>query len=396
MSRRHVWGPVLAVSIYPALALEPLSYEEIVRRERPAVEVLERRVELARLTREVASTGGWLREPVSLSGEVGARRVENGANKGDAGLSVELPLLSDRGLRTALARRLEDRSDSILAGERVEARLRLRLSYLDAWLGQEIRALRLEQVAALEGVLERVNRRAEAGAVAEFETAIVEGELLRTRAEADEALAIHGTAWAALRTLADLPASPVPLAAPGAADVEGAIRGLEGVERSALRRASDDRRALAEAIADFEGALRRSRWAVGGGVAVEGDERAATVTAAYRFPFRAETGALERERTASVDAARRTAEARADALATRLRSAAERAAAFGEVSDPTRFDSALRAVLLRIESGKDLPTDGLLLRRRLLEAKDAAFARVRDAHAVVAEIEALTAREVEP
>jgi hypothetical protein len=58
---------------------------------------------------------------------------------------------------------------------------------------------------------------------------------------------------------------------------------------------------------------------------------------------------------------------------------------------PDAFDEALRAVALRIELGKDRPSVALLVRRQLLESRGAALQRVRDAHVLIAELDALIA-----
>jgi hypothetical protein len=45
---------------------------------------------------------------------------------------------------------------------------------------------------------------------------------------------------------------------------------------------------------------------------------------------------------------------------------------------------------LRLQEGKERPSDALLLRRQLLEAQSATLQRLRDAHALVAELDLLT------
>jgi hypothetical protein len=373
-----------------------LTFEDIVRRQRPPAEALDRRAELARIEREIAGTASWLSDAPSLETEAGARRIESGSTGPDVNVHVAFPLLSDRASRGPAVRTLSEASVVVVSGDLVEARLRLRRAFLDGWLAQEIVAVRRDQVAALERILEVIRRRIAAGANAPYEESLFEGELLRARSETDSALALRGEAWSDLRALAELPPSPVALADPGRPDPAGASRALESLEGGALERSVAGRRDLALAVTELERSRLRSRWSVGGGVGSEGEERFATLSAGYRFALRGERDAVERERTAREEAARRSGAAETDALVTRALAVRERAETFGDVPDPAAFDAALRAVLLRVESGKDLPTEGLLLRRQLLEAKDAAFERVRSAHLLVAEIEALASRGVEP
>jgi hypothetical protein len=54
------------------------------------------------------------------------------------------------------------------------------------------------------------------------------------------------------------------------------------------------------------------------------------------------------------------------------------------------FEGALAAVDLRFREGKERPSDALLLRRQVLEAQIASLQRLRDAHALLAELEVMT------
>ena len=116
-----------------------------------------------------------------------------------------------------------------------------------------------------------------------------------------------------------------------------------------------------------------------------------TVGAAYRFPRHGENMALARERATATAAIDRGADVEAAQLATRFETAISRARRFGSVTSPDAFDDALRAVALPMELGKERPSLTLPVRRQLLEARAAALQRVRDAHLLIAEIDALTA-----
>jgi hypothetical protein len=148
---------------------------------------------------------------------------------------------------------------------------------------------------------------------------------------------------------------------------------------------------LEAAFVDLENAQRQSRWSAAATVGREADESFATVGAAYRFPRRGENSALRSERAAAAAAIDRGAEVEEARLATRFETVIERARRFGPLTPPDVFDDALRAVALRVELGKDQPSLALPVRRQLLEARGAALRRVRDAHLLIAEIDALIA-----
>jgi outer membrane protein TolC len=167
----------------------PLTFEDIVRRAAPDPALLARAAGLARLRRELAVTGGSLREGPTLEAELGPRRTEDGARKVEASARIEVPFLSDRRARAEADSRLRDGTPAVLAADAVESRLRLRAAYLDAWLAQERLEVIDAQAQAVERLLESVRKRVEAGADASYESALVEGEMLRSRSDSDGARA---------------------------------------------------------------------------------------------------------------------------------------------------------------------------------------------------------------
>jgi hypothetical protein len=160
-----------------------------------------------------------------------------------------------------------------------------------------------------------------------------------------------------------------------------------------LRRAVAHRGSLETAFLGVEQAQRRSRWSGTATLAKEADESFATVGTAYRFPRHGEDAALARERAASGAAIDRGADVETARLATRFETVIDRARRFGPITPSDAFDEALRAVALRVELGKDRPSVALPVRRQLLEARGAALQRVRDAHLLRAELDALIAGE---
>lgn len=390
----HRKALLIAFAVAPVVAGEgppALTFEEIVRRSLADPSLVARSAELARLEREVVATGPVAREGPTLEAEVGPRRSETGASGSDVTARLEVPLLTGRDARARIASELRDGGRAVVAAEAVESRLRLRLAYLDAWAGQERLDALLGQADAVGSVLASIRKRVDEGADAPYEAALVEGELLRLRSDADVARAVLGDAWIALRRLADLPPAPQRVAAPPPPDLELTRDVASRFERGALRAAVERKRSLGAAALDFEQAERRSRWSVGGSAGKEGEESFATLGVGYRFRRPGEAEAGRRERDVALAALMRGADADAAGLETRFEVVMDRARHFGPLVPPESFDDALRAVTLRIELGKDRPSEALPIRRQLQEARSTAVQRVRDASAVIAEVEALTA-----
>lgn len=370
-----------------------LTFDQVVERAFPDAERLLGEADLARAEREIASVGRRTREGPSLELEAGPRRLESDAVKLDLGARVEVPLLSGGRARDDADERWQETAPELAAALRVESRLRLRAAYLDAWCEQARVEILTGQVAAIERIAATVRTRVAEGADAPYEVALLESEALRSRVDSDAARTALGEAWAALRVLADLPAAPVPLAPPGPPDLTVPADARERFAAGTLRRAAGRRAALDAALAGLDSAQRRSRWSAVAAVGREGDESFATAGAAYRFPRHGEGAAIARERAAALALAGRDAEDAAARLATRFETTVERLERFGPIESSDAFDDALRAVGLRVELGKSRPSEVLPLTRQLLEARAGAIGRLRDAHRLVAELEALLAKE---
>ena len=369
----------------------PLTFDDIVQRAAADPARLARAAGLARWERELSATGRFAREGPTLDTELGPRRTEAGALKTQASARIEVQFLTDGHALAEADSRFRSASPDILAAEVVESRLRLRLAYLDAWLAQEHAAVIDVQRQSIEQLVASVRKRVGVGADAPYETALVEGELLRSRSDSDGARAALGEAWSALRALADLPVEPQVLEAPATPDLNVPADAEARFASGVLRRAVAHRGSLEAAFLDLENAQRRSRWSATATVGMEADESFATVGAAYRFPRRGEGSALGRERAAAAAVMGRQADVEAVRLATRFETVIDRATRFGPIDSPDSFDEALRALALRIELGKDRPSLALPVRRQLLEARGAALQRVRDAHQLIAELDALIA-----
>jgi hypothetical protein len=390
--RRMVLLVALGFAPHAAVAdSPPLTFDDIVQHAVADPAQLARAAGLARWERELAATGRFAREGPTLDTELGPRRTEDGARKAQASARIEVQLLTDGRARAEADTRFRSASPDITAAEVVASRLRLRVAYLDAWLEQEHVAVLDAQRHLIEQLVASVRKRVEGGADAPYEAALVEGELLRSRSESDVARAARGDAWAALRALADLPVEPQALASPAAPDVNVPEDAESLFASGLLRRAVAHRGSLEAAFLGLENAQRRSRWSAAATVGKEADESFATVGAAYRFPRRGERSALGRERAAATAAIVRETDVEVARLETRFETVIDRAKRFGPIAMPDAFDEALRAVALRIELGKDRPSVALLVRRQLLESRGAALQRVRDAHVLIAELDALIA-----
>ncbi|MFN7958555.1 MAG: hypothetical protein U0P46_09565 [Holophagaceae bacterium] len=367
----------------------PLTWEALLSKASPDPAQLRLEADLAARQRQLAATGGLLREAPTLTAEAG-RRSGPGTSSTDKVAQVDAPLLLAPALRTGTRDTLDRAEGSLLALARAEARHRLRLAYLEAWLAGAQLRLRSSQLELTETWVKVAQARVDSGADPAYQADLVRGDLLRLRTDLGEAQRRASEAWGALRTLADLPPEPQPLADPGHPELPKE-EGLDGAfQRSLVRRAQADRHAADRAAFDLQQALKGSRWSLRGSHAAEGEERITRLGVAFRLPRPGELGAQRRETAAGRGALAREAEAASFQLESRFQTALLRLRTFGEVLPLSGFDAALKAVDLRLREGKERPSDALLLRRQLLEADSASLQRLRDGHALAAELDLLT------
>jgi hypothetical protein len=275
------------------------------------------------------------------------------------------------------------------AAARTEGLLALRHAFLDAWLDEKLVALREVDVETVEGWLRTSVARRDAGADAPFQATLVEGELLRARNDLAEARAHRTEAWGRLRSLAEVPDAPVPLADPPADGTPGAAE-RSRFESGLLKRAALARGELDIAAANRREALAGARWSLRADGRKEGAEEIATVGIGIRLPRGGEADAVRREADAARQSARRAEQEALTALEARFAAALERLGAGGGTEPPRAFEAALRAVELRLTEGKERASEALPIRRQLLEA---AVAKRRQEHArraASAELRALT------
>ncbi len=378
----------LALCVQALAAPPPLTFEALAALAKPDPQQVRVEWDLAARSRAMAATGGLLREAPTLVAEAG-RRVGPLQRGTDRVLQVEAPLLLAPGLRSDAAHRLEEAGTASRALARLEARLRLRTAYLEAWAGQAQLRLRQEQLDLTRTWLEVARARVASGADPAYQVELVLGERLRQQAELGQSQRRAAETWAALRNLAELPKESLDLADPGAPLLPEPTGLSASFEAGLLRDALRKQQGLDRSAFDLQQALRGSRWSLRGSHSAEGDERVTRFGVALRLPRGGELRALDRERETGRTAMRVEAEAAERILESRFLAVLERLRTFGEASGAPDFEAALRAVDLRLREGKERPSDALALRRQLLEARFSALQRQQEAHALAAEIEHL-------
>jgi hypothetical protein len=367
----------------------PLTYDALLARAKPDPALLRIEADLAARERQLTATGGLLREGPTVLAEAG-RRVGPVTTTTDKVAQVDAPLLLAPGTRGEARRTLDTTQRTALALGKAEARARLHQAYLDAWLAQAQLRLRTDQLATMEDWLRVARARVESGSDPAYQEDLVRGDLARQRTELGDAHRRAAETWAALRALAELPPDPQPLADPGPAALPDAAPLPAAFEGGLARRSLADRLAAEQAAFQLQQAVRNARWSLKGSYASEGEERITRLGVAYRFPRAGELGAQRREEATGRLALQREGEAASLQLASRFQTALARLRTFGEPPDSPGFAAALQAVDLRLREGKERPSEALLLRRQLLEAEAATLQRLRDAHALIAELDLLT------
>lgn len=368
----------------------PLSYDDLLQRARTSPEQLRTEALLAERHRALNVTRGLLREGPALGLSAGPRTRPGAPATTDQAFDLDLPLFLSPGLRAELETSLGKADPLLSAAARIEARFRLRQAYLDAWLAEELLRLREADLVTVEAWLRAARARLEAGADPAFQATLVEGEALRAQAELDEARRLRLNAWSAIRVLADLPPGPLSLAAPGEATLPPG-EGLQArFEAGTLRRALQERQDLETRTLRHQEALATSRWSLRGSYGKEGEDRIGKVGLAYRFPRPGERQAIRRDTEATLQATRQELETALLGLDARFQAALARRQTATPPLPFAGFDASLRAVSLRLEEGRERPSEALPIRRQLLEAKAASFRRLHAAHLLNAELQALT------
>ncbi len=368
----------------------PLSYDDILQRARISPEQFRTEALLAERHRVLNGTRGFLRDSPSLGISAGPRSNSIASTTTDQYVDLDLPLFLSPGTRSRLEESLGKADPALRGAAKVEARFRLRQAYLDAWLAERLLQLREADLTTVQTWFKAAQARLEAGADPAFQVSLVEGEALRAQADLDEARRLRLNTWAVLRSLAEVPGSPVQLADPGDA-VALPIEGLQAkFEVSALRRAIQGRLDLEEQALRHQEAVATSRWSLRGSYYKEGEDRISLIGLAYRFSRPGEGQAIRRETEATLQATKRELEVTLLELDARFQSALTRLQTATPPLPFTGFDLSLKAISMRLSEGKERPSEALPIRRQLLEAQAASYRRLQAAHLLTAELQAFT------
>ena len=375
-------------------AQAPLTYDQILASARPAPEAARAEARLAEAGQRLQETRGLLREGPTLALTAGPRRSPGASTSTDRSLELDLPLFLSPSSRRALAQGLAEGAPLIREAARRESRLRLRATYLDAWLAERELALREADVATVARWLDAARARLDAGADPAFQVSLVQGEQLKALQERDEARTRRGAAWARLAALAELPFGPVPLAEPGApAWPEGAD--LDALEACPLAKALKAQADLDAQSLRLEEAQALNRWSLRASCGREGEETVGRLGLALRLPRPGEASVRRRATESQRQVLRAEARQALAELGARLQDLRARFAA-REVEAPLPdFRQAVEAVGLRLQEGKERPSEALPIRRQLLEAQLAALRRHHAHHTLAAELQSLLP-EVKP
>jgi len=372
-------------------AQAPLTYPDIQAKARPAPAQGRADALLAEHHLRLQETRGFLRDGPTLSLLAGPRRTPGEPGTTDKAVDVDLPLFLSTRVRAELERALGQAHPVLREAAHREGMFRLRSAYLDAWLASRLRGLREADCATVERWLGTAHARFEAGSDPAFQTALVEGELLKARQDLDEAWAQEARSWGALAALAELPALPQPLADPGplppvpAADLQARLH--EGP----LRKALEAEAGLEERGLRLKEAQDLSRWSLRGAYAAEGPEKVARIGVAVRLPRPGEARAIRSATEARIQANRAASRQALAELDARAQGAVTRLKAAGSGPDVPDFGAAIEAVGLRLREGRERPSEALPIRRQLLESQMAALRRHHARQLLAAELDALLA-----
>lgn len=385
-------GVLVALLAMRAWGQAPLTYAEIQAKARPSLDQLRADVQLAENSMQLNEARGFLREGPTVAFSAGPRRTPGAPTTTDRSFEVDVPLFLSPGRRADLESALGAAHPLLREAARREGALRLRAAYLEAWLAARVVALREADTATVARWGKAAQARFEAGADAGFQVSLVEGEGLKARQELQEARQRQAQAWAALVALADLPPTPAPLADP---EPPAALPVEAPLEQSPLHRALQAQAELEERSLRLKEAQQASRWSLRGGHAQEGDERVTRLGLAVRLPRPGENSALRRSTEAQLQALRGGARVALAELEARYRTALARLKDASNEERLPDFGRALQAVELRLQEGKERPSEALPIRRQLLEAQEAHLRRLHSRQLLSVELECLLP-EVKP
>ncbi len=383
------FGALPCLLVLHAAAQTPITFTDIQFKARSAPEQWRTEAILAERRLQFQESKGFMREGPTVSVLAGPRRIPGAPSSTDKGFEVDLPLFLSPNSRGALESSLGKAHPLMVEAARREGMFRLKAAYLDAWLASRLVALREADMNTVDRWLESAKARLEAGADPAFQVSLVEGERLKVQQELDEARVQESRTWGVLVALADLPVAPMPLADPGAVPVIPTVDLDRRLQEGPLRKALLAQADLEDKNLRLKEAISLNRWSLRGSYAQEGDEKVTRLGVAVRLPRPGEGSAIKRNTEAQLKAIQgeaRQALAELDARAEAAFSRIKKAPASTVVPD---FAKSLEAISLRLQEGRERPSDALPIRRQLLESQMASLRRVHTQHLLAAELQTL-------
>jgi len=370
-------------------AQTPLSYPDILARVRPTTQQWRMESQLAEWEVQIQESWGLLRERPILSFQAGPRWTPGSPTAIDKGIDVELPLFLSPSVRSEMVSSLGPAHSLMLESSRREAVLRVKLAYLEAWLAQRILEIRETDLATVERWLEASRSRVTVDSESDYQVSLVEGEMLKAQHELDEARTRVAQSWGELISLADIPGTPVPLAEPGPIqaipedDIEARLG--QGPMRKALLVQLD----VEERSLRLKEAQASSRWSLRGGVAEEDGAKVLRLGVAVALPRAGEGVALQRNTDTQIRVLQEQYRQALAELDARILGVVYRFQKTSAVSPVPDFSRAIEDLGLRLEEGREQPSEAFSIRRQLLEAQVAALRRIQARHMITAEIQFL-------
>ena len=387
--RTLIIGALPCLLIVQADAQTPLTFQDIQGKARPAPEQWRTESLLAERRLQSTESKGFLREGPTVALLAGPRRTPGAGSSTDKGFEVDLPLFLSPKTRAALESSLGKAHPLMVEAARREGQFRLKNAYLDAWLASRTVVLREADLHTVDRWLEAAKTRLEAGADPAFQVSLVEGERLKVQQDLDDARVQEFRTWGSLVALADLSVAPAPLADPGPVSAVPTVDLDRRLQEGPLRKALLAQTDLEAQSLRLKEAQSLSRWSLRGSYASEGEEKVTRFGLALRLPRPGQADAIRRTTEVQLRAVQgeaRLALAELDARAEAAYNRIKKVSATTAVPD---FSRSLEAVSLRLQEGRERPSEALPIRRQLLESQMASLRQIRAQHLLVAELQAL-------
>jgi hypothetical protein len=396
--RLSFFGALPCLLVVQAAAQTPLTYAHLQAKARPAPAQGRAEALIAERQLQLQESRGFLREGPTFVLSAGPRRspgIPGIPGTTDRGFELDLPLFLAPSVRAGLSASLGQAHPLLVAAARREDTFRLRAAYLDAWLASRMTALGQAELATVECWFQTAQTRFEAGADPAYQVALVESERLKVQQEFDEARVQEARAWGTLTALAELPATPVPLADPGPVTEfqpgEHRLRLQEGPLWKAVAAQAD----LEERSLRLKEAQALSRWSLRGSFVQEGEAKVTRLGLAVRLPRLGESAAIRRVTETQIRAVQGQARQTLAELEARAAGAVARLQPSPSAATLPDFTQAIAAVGLRLQEGRERPSEALPIRRQLLEGQKASLRRLHAQHLLAAELQTLM-HEVQP